>query len=91
MAIIIETIVAGTLSSTIRTLFKVPINITSAIPTETWNNDNLNNLGRGTSGVAASANGKNLGPNDAHDRINDLLISPIYAKHFHIICIKNIA
>ena len=51
---------ACTPSSTIITLFKVPNNITVAIPAETWKSDNRNNCLNGRLGDAASENGKNF-------------------------------
>ena len=53
---------AGTPSSTIMTRLSVPISSTTARPTETWNNDRRSRRPNGSSGVAASANGRNRVP-----------------------------
>ena len=70
----IDTREAETFSSTIMTRLSVPISSTSAIPTETWNRDRRSSRDRGSSGVAASANGKKRGPRLAHAEINCWLI-----------------
>jgi hypothetical protein len=49
---------AGTCSSTISTRLRVPVSRTVTMPTETWNSDRRSNRDRGSSVVAASANGR---------------------------------
>ena len=56
------TIHEGTPSSTIITRFSVPISSTTAMPTVTWNSDSRSSRPIGSSGVAASANGRKRGP-----------------------------
>ena len=60
IATINATIVAGTPSSTIITLFRVPSNNTVAIPTEIWNKERRSNCPRGKSVLAASENGRSF-------------------------------
>jgi hypothetical protein len=56
---------AGTPSSTIITRFSVPFSSTIAMPTDTWNSDRRSSRPSGSSGVAASANGRKRVPTRA--------------------------
>ncbi len=49
-------------SSTIITRFSVPISSTVAMPTVTWNSDSRSSRFSGSVSLAASANGRNAGP-----------------------------
>ena len=58
----------GTPSSTIITRLSVPLSKTTAIPTDTWNNDRRMRRPSGSSAVAASANGRKRAPSSIHPR-----------------------
>ena len=64
-----DTSQAGTASSTINTRFSVPINSTMAMPTVTWNSDRRKSRPKGSSGLAASANGRNSVPSFIQRRV----------------------
>ena len=70
---------AGTPSSTIITRFSVPISSTAAMPTETWNSDSRSSRPSGSSGVAASANGRKPGPSWLQPR-RERGVEPLHAR-----------